>query len=132
MRAIIDRRDSPLRDHARPEIRVAFVGGSCRLFFMRTQTKRTEPPQETVALGDFTADIQGVLQRLRESGQPLVVTENGEPAMVIVTPDEFHSLRYREQFVSAILSGLEDVKAGRVVTDDEFGAELDAEFGPLA
>ncbi len=98
---------------------------------MYTHAQRLEQPEETVALGDFTADIPGALRRLRENGQALVVTEKGEPAMVLVTPDEFHALRYRERIVAAVLRGQEDVKAGRVVDDDEFGRELDEEFGPL-
>ncbi|HRI63009.1 MAG TPA: type II toxin-antitoxin system Phd/YefM family antitoxin [Polyangium sp.] len=91
-----------------------------------------EQPRDTIALGDFTADVRGVLRRLRENGQPLVVTENGEAAMVLITPDEFQELRYRQKFVSAVLEGLDDVRSGRVVDDDGLGPELDAEFGALA
>lgn len=98
---------------------------------MHPQAHLAEQPQETVALGDFKADVSDVLRRLRENGQALVVTENGEAAMVLVTPDEFQALRYHDRFVEAVLTGLEDVHAGRTINDEDLGRELDAEFGPL-
>ncbi len=98
---------------------------------MRTRTPLANQPGETVARADFTADIPGVLKRLHENGQAVVVTENGEETMVVLTPAEFHALRYRNEFVSAVFAGLDDIEEGHVTDDDEFGRELDAEFGPL-
>ena len=37
--------------------------------------------------------------------------------MVLMTPEEFHELRYRERFVAAVERGLADVEAGRSILE---------------
>ena len=43
----------------------------------------------------------------------------------------FEHKREREAFLVAMAQGLADVKAGRVIDDDEMREQLDAEFGLL-
>jgi len=40
-------------------------------------------------------------------------------------------LDYEARFVTAVQEGLDDYDAGRFVTDEELGIELDAMFGAL-
>ncbi len=70
-----------------------------------------------------------VLRRLRTEQRPIVITLNGKPAAVLITPEEFDRLYERERFVEAVGKGLADAEAGRVVDDEALSGELDAEFG---
>ena len=49
----------------------------------------------------------------------------------IPCPDDIDLVRERNRFVAAVHQGLADAEAGRLVDDEELGAILDAEFGPL-
>lgn len=42
-----------------------------------------------VPLGEFKAQAAKYLKRLGESGEPVVITQNGRPAGVLVAPAEF-------------------------------------------
>ena len=41
------------------------------------------------------------------------------------------SKAYRERFIAAVMEGLADVEAGRLLEDEEVRRLLDEEFGPL-
>lgn len=67
-----------------------------------------------VPLGEFKAQAAKLLKRLGESGQPMVITQNGRPAGVLVSPKEFDRIQERERFLESIAAGLADAEAGRV------------------
>lgn len=87
--------------------------------------------EDIVPLGEFKAHISEKLRELRGHRRPLVVTQNGKPAAVLLAPEEFDRLTSQAQFIAAVQEGLEDSEAGRVIADDELGRRLDSRFGPL-
>ena len=87
--------------------------------------------KDTLPLSEFKARMARILRELRSRRSPLVVTRNGRPVCVVMSPEEFDRMRERQAFLEAIASGLADVQAGRVVSDEDLGRHLDAEFGPL-
>jgi prevent-host-death family protein len=87
--------------------------------------------EDIVPLADFKARTSQLFRKLREEQRPLVITQNGKPAAVLITPEEFDRIRERDRFTEAISEGLADSAADRLIDDEALGAELDAEFGPL-
>ena len=87
--------------------------------------------EDIVPLNDFKARASQLFRKLREGQRPLIITQNGKPAAVLISPEEFDRIRERDRFVEAVSAGLADAAAGRLVDDKELGAELDEEFGPL-
>ena len=85
--------------------------------------------EDILPIGEFKTHASRVLRRLREDQRPIVITQNGKPAGVLITPEEFDRLREREHFVQAVQSGLADSEAGRVIDDSALARELEAEFG---
>ena len=45
-----------------------------------------------VPLGEFKANAARFLRRLHESAAPMVITQNGRPAAVLLTPDAYDAL----------------------------------------
>ena len=86
--------------------------------------------KDILPVGEFKAHLAQVLLKLKESGRPIVITQNGKPAAVMVSPKEFDRLMERERFIEAIREGLSDSEAGRVISDKELDRRLKAEFGP--
>jgi prevent-host-death family protein len=82
--------------------------------------------EDILAIGEVKAQLSRVLRQLHETQRPIVVTQNGRPAAVLITPDEFDRLRELDRFLDAVHEGLADSEAGRVINDASLTAELDA------
>jgi prevent-host-death family protein len=87
--------------------------------------------KDIVPLNVFKARASQLFRQLREGQRPLIITRNGKPAGVLITPEEFDRIRERDRFIDAVKDGLADSVADRLIDDDELEARLDAEFGPL-
>lgn len=86
--------------------------------------------EDIVPIGEFKTHAARVIRGLRSSGRVVVITQNGRPAAVLMTPDAFDRLGERARFLEAVREGLADSEAGRVIDDPELTRELEAEFGP--
>lgn len=80
--------------------------------------------EDIVPVSEFKARAADWLKRVAETGHPIVITQNGKAAGVLVSPAEFDRLTERARFISAIDEGLEDEKAGRVVSHEAVVAEF--------
>jgi prevent-host-death family protein len=87
--------------------------------------------EDILPLGEFKTQASRVLRQLKESQRPVIITQNGRPAAVLISPQDFDQMRERERFMAAVREGLADVEAGRLLDSDEVRRQLDAEFGPL-
>jgi prevent-host-death family protein len=87
--------------------------------------------EDIVPINEFKAQASSVLRKMRQSQRPVVITQNGRPAAVLITPEEFDQMREREHFLAAVREGLADSEAGRVLEDEEVERLLDEEFGSL-
>ena len=87
--------------------------------------------EDIVPLADFKARASRLFKQLREEQRPVVITQNGKPAAVLITPEEFDRFAERSRFLDAVEEGLADAEAGRLIDDEQIGLELDAEFGRL-
>jgi len=74
--------------------------------------------EDIVPLGEFRTHTARVLRKMRESRRPVIITQQGRPAAVVLPPEEFDRLQERRRFVAAVSEGLADAEAGRI-TDDE-------------
>ncbi len=68
-----------------------------------------------VPLGEFKARAAKILRSLNVENEPVVITQNGRAAAVVLSPGAFEELRERNRFLEAVAEGLADVEAGRVV-----------------
>lgn len=93
--------------------------------------KTLQIAEDIVPLADFKAQASRLFRRLQDGQRPLVITQNGKPAGVLITPEEFDRIQEREGFVEAVREGLADSAADRLIDDEDLGAELDAELGSL-
>src|SRR4051812_37445860 len=84
--------------------------------------------EDIMPIAELKANMSEVVRGLHERPRPLVITLNGKPAAVVMSPREYDQLAYRSRFVDAINEGLADARAGRVVDGDEAVAELLAEI----
>ncbi|RKZ48694.1 MAG: prevent-host-death protein [Gammaproteobacteria bacterium] len=91
--------------------------------------KSIQISEDIFPLGQFKTHASRVLRNLHEKNRPIIITQNGKPAAVLLTPEEFDRLSKQEQFVAAVKEGLQDVKAGNIISDEELSTTLREEFG---
>ncbi len=92
--------------------------------------KPIQVSQDILPLGEFKTHASKALLRVRETQRPIVITQNGKPAGVLLSPEEFDRLTEQERFVTAVRDGLADSAAGRVIDDDELESELERQLRP--
>ena len=80
--------------------------------------------EDIVPVSDVRAQAADWLKRLADTGQPVVITQNGKAAGVLVSPSEFDRMCERARFLEAIDAGLADENAGRVVSHDAVVVEM--------
>lgn len=87
--------------------------------------------EDIFPLAKFKTQASRLLKQLKDSNRPIVITLNGSPAAVMITPEEFDRFSAQQRFMRSVESGLQDVKEGRTLSTEELDAQLDAQFGPL-
>ena len=80
--------------------------------------------QNIVSLSDFKNKASKMLHEIQSSRRPLVITQNGKAAAVLMSPSDFDLLTEQARFVKAVQRGLADVENGRVLPDEDLGKEL--------
>ena len=82
--------------------------------------------EDIVPLGLFKGQAAHWLRHLAASGHPLIITQNGKPAGVLLSPSEFDRMSERQEFLEHFAAGVEDLEAGRVYETTEVRAHLRA------
>jgi len=65
------------------------------------------------SLSEFKRNTVDLLDRLRKTGHPLVLTVNGKAELVVQDASAYQALLDRVEAIEGIQQGLADVKAGR-------------------
>jgi prevent-host-death family protein len=74
-----------------------------------------------VPLGEFKAKAASYLRALDE---PLVVTQNGRAAAVLLSPERFEEMRDQNRYLEALARGLADAESGQFVEHEAIKAWL--------
>ena len=72
-----------------------------------------------VPLGTFKAQASRFLRELKQEPTPLVITQNGRPAAVVLSPEAYDELQERQELLETVAQGLADAASGRVVDHDK-------------
>jgi prevent-host-death family protein len=84
------------------------------------------------SLSDFKRNTPELLDQMRESGRPLVLTINGKAEVVVQDAASYQRLldQIEEmEAVAGIKRGLADARAGRVTSVQRFGKEFRRKHG---
>jgi len=81
--------------------------------------------EDIVPVGEFKGQTARWLRHVAETGQPVIITQNGKPAGVLVSPIEYDRLTERERFLGSVTQGLADVEAGRTMDTKELLRRLE-------
>ena len=100
----------------RARSRVDHAGDSCdhQIRIELDEASMLDLANDIRSLSDFKRNTVALLDRLRETGGPLVLTVNGKAELVVQDAAAYQALLDRVETVEGIQRGLQDVKAGRM------------------
>lgn len=77
---------------------------------------------------DFRANAASMLKQVRDTGRPLVLTQNGRGTAVLLDIREYQRLIDENETLRDVHEALADIAAGRTVTHAEARESLKARF----
>ena len=77
-----------------------------------------------IPIGEFKTSLSKWFKNVQNTGHPLIITQNGRPAGVLLSPSEYDELAYKKLFITSVNRGLIDAESGNVYTSDELREEL--------
>lgn len=87
---------------------------------------------DIVPIGEFKTHASRIVRGMRATGRPVVITQHGKPAGVLISPEAFDRFTERERFVAAVDQGLRESEAGLgMVSEGDLNELLDQKYGPL-
>ncbi len=82
--------------------------------------------QSTVALSDLAHDASATLKRVRKSKRPLIVTERGKAAAVLLSVDVYEKSRQEREILKLLAKGEREIAAGKGYDLDDVLSQADA------
>jgi prevent-host-death family protein len=79
---------------------------------------------DIVPIAEFKTSLSKWFKSLQSTGHPVVITQNGKPAGVLLTPEDYDELVYRKSFLDSVGRGIADADSGRTYTPKELRAAL--------
>src|SRR5215813_11668473 len=92
-------------------------------------TRSFQVSEDILPIAELKARLSDLVRSLKHR-RPLVVTLNGKPAAVIMSPEEYDRISYRERVLASINEGLRDIAEGRTYSHEEVGRMIEARFAP--
>lgn len=79
---------------------------------------------DIVPIAEFKTGISKWFKSLQNTGHPLIITQNGKPAGVLLSPNDYDELVYRKSFLDSVGRGISDADSGRTYRTKEIKAAL--------
>jgi len=79
---------------------------------------------DIIPVGEFKAGLAKYLKEIQQKKNSLIITQNGKPAGVLISPSEFDELRHTKLFIESISRGLSDSEKGKVLSTSKLKSEL--------
>ena len=82
--------------------------------------------EDIIPITKVRDQLGSVVDRARETKRPIIVTQNGSAAVVIIDAVQYQREQEKVAYLKGIVAGLEDILAGRVISHEEVEARLDS------
>jgi antitoxin YefM len=81
---------------------------------------------DIVPIAEFKAGISRWFKSLKSTGQPVIITQNGKPAGVLLSPEDYDELVYKKSFLDSIGRGIADAESGKTYRTEQVQTILQA------
>lgn len=81
---------------------------------------------DIVPIAEFKTGISRWFKSLKAAGRPLIITQNGKPAGVLLSPEDYDELVYKKSFLDSVGRGIADAESGKTYRTEEVRTALRA------
>ena len=81
---------------------------------------------DIIPVSDLRRDAASVLKRVRHTNQPLVITQRGRAAAVMLSMEAYERSEYEKQILQLLARGEKEIKAGKGYDLENVLADADA------
>ena len=75
-------------------------------------------------LSEFRNNIKKYIEEINATKKPIVVTQRGKSAAVVMNVDKFQQMQDQIEFMKKVIRGLEDYKKDKVYSKNEVFNEI--------
>ncbi len=86
--------------------------------------KNISVSSDIIPVGEFKSNLAKYLKEIKSKRNSLIITQNGKPAGVLISPSEFDKLRETKLFIDSISRGLSNSESGEVYSTSQLKNEL--------
>ena len=79
---------------------------------------------DIVPVGEFKSGLAKYFKEIQQKRNSLIITQNGKPAGVLISPSEFDKLRHTKLFFESVSRGLSDSEKGKTLSTSKIRSEL--------
>ncbi len=79
---------------------------------------------DIIPVGQFKSGLAKYLKEIQNKRNSLIITQNGKPAGVLISPSEFDDLRQTKLFIDSISRGLSNSEKGELFSTSQLRNEL--------
>lgn len=90
---------------------------------MNMKAKLTE---DVIPVTDFRANAAELIQKIKKTRRPLILTQHGRSAAVVEDMKEYEDRLERLELLEAIVRGLQAAEKGELVSHEEAMRQVDA------
>lgn len=91
---------------------------------MRRTSKRVNLESDIKPVSEFRANAAGLIDQVRSSGRPLVLTQRGHSAAVLLDVTEYERLLSEIELLRDVREAEDQIAAGAVLSNRDAKAEL--------
>jgi prevent-host-death family protein len=81
--------------------------------------------QDICHITDFKTRAAKLLEQVKETKHPLLITQRGKTVAVVIDAEEYQKQQEQLELINAIFKGKEDMRAGRTHTHEEVMKEAE-------
>ena len=86
--------------------------------------KNISVSSDIIPVGQFKSSLAKYLKYIQVHNNSLIITQNGKPAGVLISPKEFDELRETKLLIDSISRGLANSEKGEILTTSQLRKEL--------
>ncbi len=79
---------------------------------------------DIIPVGQFKSSLAKYLKEIQINQNSLIITQNGKPAGVLISPKEFDELKETKLFIESISRGLANSENDEVLTTSQLKSEI--------
>ncbi len=91
--------------------------------------ERIRLDEDVQPVSEFRQNAARFVQQVRETRRPLVLTQHGKSAAVLMDVEEYERMVDEMEVLRVIGRGMQDIAEGKVIPHEEVVARVKAEFG---